>query len=104
MENNLIKIEECPVKRSLNILGGKWKLRIIGQIGIKILRYGDLKRQIPDISEKMLIQELKSLVKFNILNKKSYNEVPPKVEYSLTKKGLKVLPILEKLTEFGEEN
>ncbi|AIN73725.1 helix-turn-helix transcriptional regulator [Flavobacterium psychrophilum] len=104
MKNNFLQVEECPVKRSLNILGGKWKLRIIGQIGIEIRRYGDLKRQIPDISEKMLIQELKSLVEFNILDKKSYNEIPPKVEYSLTKKGLKVLPILESLSEFGKEN
>lgn len=104
MKNNLIEAEQCPVKRSLNILGGKWKLRIIAQIGIEIRRYGDLKRQIPDISEKMLIQELKSLVEFNVLHKKSYNEIPPKVEYSLTEKGLKVLPILKTLIEFGNDN
>lgn len=104
MKNKISEVRECPVKHSLDILGGKWKLRIIGQIGTEKCRYGELKRLIPDISEKMLIQELKSLVNFNILDKKSFNEVPPKVEYTLTNKGLKVLPIIEILIEFGKEN
>lgn len=102
-ENNFTTDQEYPVKGSLTILGGKWKLRIIPKIGTEKRRYGDLKKEIPDVSEKMLIQKLKSMVEFNILDKKSYLEIPPRVEYSLTQKGLKVLPILEKLIEFGSK-
>ncbi len=92
----------CPVKKTLEIIGGKWKLRIIAQIGGEVRRYGDMRRLLPDISEKMLIQELKSLVEHDILNKKSYNEIPPKVEYTLTKKGKKVLPLIEYMNNFGK--
>jgi DNA-binding HxlR family transcriptional regulator len=100
MKNNIAEVE-CPVKKTLEVIGGKWKLRIIGQIGMDVCRYGELRKLIPDISEKMLIQELKSLVEYAILNKKSYNEIPPKVEYSLTKKGKKVLPLIEDMVSFG---
>ncbi|WP_299122395.1 winged helix-turn-helix transcriptional regulator [uncultured Tenacibaculum sp.] len=57
----------------------------------------------PEISEKMLIQELKKMTSSNILNRKAYPEIPPRVEYSLTDKGLKVLPILEQIKNFGME-
>jgi DNA-binding HxlR family transcriptional regulator len=93
--------ENCPIKKTLEIIGGKWKLRIIAQIGMDVCRYGELRKLLPDISEKMLIQELKSLVEYDILNKKSYNEIPPKVEYSLSKKGKKVLPLIEDMASFG---
>ncbi|MFB9080627.1 winged helix-turn-helix transcriptional regulator [Flavobacterium procerum] len=96
--------EKCPVKASLALLGGKWSLIILYQINNKIIRYGELKRSIPGISEKMLIQELNHLVKNDLVNKKAYAEIPPKVEYTLTQKGLKTLPIVQKLAEFGREN
>lgn len=67
-----------------------------------MMRYGDLKRAIPDISEKMLIQELKSLVDLGILEKKSFGEIPPRVEYRLTQQGKKALPLLEHIKAFGE--
>jgi DNA-binding HxlR family transcriptional regulator len=92
---------QCPIKKTLDVIGGKWKLRIIAQIGTSICRYGELKKLIPDISEKMLIQELKSLVENEILNKKSYHEVPPRVEYSLSKKGKKVLPLIDDMVSLG---
>jgi DNA-binding HxlR family transcriptional regulator len=92
----------CPVRRAMDIIGGKWKLFIIQQLGRNVLRYGDIKRAIPDISEKMLIQELKSLVELGIVEKKSYGEVPPRVEYRLTKQGKKALPLLKHIKEFGD--
>lgn len=94
---------DCPVKKALDIIGGKWKLRLIYQINTHTMRYGELKRQVPDISEKMLIQELKSLVIQGVLHKKSYKEIPPRVEYSLTEKGKDVLPIIDQLIAFGSE-
>lgn len=96
--------EKCPVKASLALLGGKWSLIILYQINNRIIRYGELKRSIPGISEKMLIQELNNLVKHELVYKKAYAEIPPKVEYTLTKKGLNTLPIVQKLAEFGREN
>ena len=108
MKNNLKKInqsdENCPVRKSLSLLGGKWTLLILFQINNRIIRYGDLKRSIPGISEKVLIQKLNHLVENNLVKKKSYLEIPPKVEYQLTKLGLETLPVVESLTLFGLKN
>jgi len=90
------------VRKAMEIVGGKWKLFIIQQLGNNTLRYSDIKRAIPDISEKMLIQELKSLVKSGVIEKKSYGEIPPRVEYRLSAKGKKALPLLEHIKKFGE--
>lgn len=96
--------ENCPVRRSLKLLGGKWTLLILFQINERIIRYGELKRAIPGISEKVLIQELNFLVEHKFVSKKAYPEIPPKVEYSLTELGLKTLPIADTLAIFGLES
>lgn len=96
--------ENCPVRKSLAVLGGKWTLLILFQINDRVIRYGELKRCIPGISEKMLIQELNFLVENKFVSKKSYPEIPPRVEYRLTKLGLNTLPIIDKLASFGLEN
>jgi DNA-binding HxlR family transcriptional regulator len=96
--------ENCPVRKSLVLLGGKWTLLIVFQINERVLRYGELKRCIPNISEKMLIQELNFLVENKLVSKKAYPEIPPRVEYRLTELGLKALPIVDKLASFGLEN
>jgi DNA-binding HxlR family transcriptional regulator len=96
--------ETCPVRRTLNILGGKWTLLILFQINERVIRFGELKRSIPGISEKMLIQELNFLVEHNLVSKKAYPEIPPRVEYRLTELGIKTLPIAETLGVFGQEN
>nr|WP_298425485.1 winged helix-turn-helix transcriptional regulator [uncultured Kordia sp.] len=82
-------------------MGGKWRLLIINEIGTEKRRFGEMKRLIPMISEKMLIQELKNLVAFGILHRKAYKEIPPRVEYSLTSYGHKVLPIIDQIKTFG---
>lgn len=96
--------DNCPVRKSLAILGGKWTLLILFQINDRVIRYGELKRCIPGISEKMLIQELNVLAEKKFVSKKSYPEIPPRVEYRLTKLGLNTLPIIDKLASFGLEN
>jgi len=103
-KNILPSDDNCPVRKSLAILGGKWTLLVLFQINDRVLRYGELKRAIPGISEKVLIQELNSLVEYRLVSKKSYAEIPPKVEYRLTKLGLETLPIIETLAIFGLEN
>ncbi|WP_196894010.1 winged helix-turn-helix transcriptional regulator [Aureivirga marina] len=101
MKKNEINKIECPVGKALKIIGGKWRLRILNEIGEEKRRFGELKRLIPDISEKMLIQELKTLMEYNLVSKKSYHQIPPKVEYSLTEKGKKVFPVLEQIVIFA---
>lgn len=95
------KNEKCPVATALEVIGGKWTLQIIYEIGEEKRRFGELKRLIPTISEKMLIQELKKLAKLQVVYRKAYPEIPPRVEYSLTDKGKKVLPILIEIEKFG---
>ena len=92
----------CPVSEAIKVIGGKWRLPIIHVIGHEKRRFGELKRLLPTISEKMLIQELKHLTQYEILNRKAYKEIPPRVEYSLTAFGKKVLPIIEQIHTFGQ--
>lgn len=103
MEKNSQKlIDTCPVRKSLDVIGGKWRLLIIGQFfQQRIHRFSELKKLLPEISEKMLNQELKYLIEHKILNKISYPETPPRVEYSLTILGENALPFIGMLAEFG---
>ncbi len=101
MEKTQNIIELCPVRESLKIIGGKWRLQIIFEIGSKTRRFGEIKRLIPAISEKVLIQELKNLAELGVLNRKAYKEIPPRVEYSLTEQGKEILPIIEQMKIFG---
>ncbi|MFC4478889.1 helix-turn-helix domain-containing protein [Flavobacterium sp.] len=96
--------ENCPVKKSLGLLGGKWTMMILFQINSRTIRYGELKRAVVGISEKMLIQELNALVENKLVSKKAYPEIPPRVEYTLTELGLKTLPIIDQIAAFGLEN
>ncbi len=99
MENNF---SPCSVGEALKLIGGKWRLKIVYEIGSEKRRFGELKRLIPSISEKMLIQELKVLTEAGILHRKAYKEIPPRVEYSLTEFGFEALPIIEQIKRFGK--
>ena len=92
----------CPIRTTLEMLGGKWKLLIIFQIGERAVRFGELKRSLPDISEKMLVQELKSLADNDLVVRHSYGEVPPRVDYRLTERGKMALPLIGHLRDFGQ--
>ena len=99
---NSLTSTKSALKKTLDIICGKWRLHIIFQLDTEARRYGELRRMIPDVSEKVLIQELKALVLLGVLEKKSYNEIPPRVEYALTPKGLQILPTLQSLIKVGE--
>ena len=80
--------ELCPVESFTEMLGGKWKLLIINTIRKKgVVRFGQLAASIPNISRKVLTDQLKSLHRDNLISRKQYQQIPPKVEYSLTKKA-----------------
>lgn len=97
-----ISDESCPVRKTMKLLGGKWTMIILFQLNNRKLRYGELKRAIPGISEKMLISELKSLCENKLVSKKEYAEIPPKVEYKLTDFGKKTFPLMDELARFGQ--
>ncbi|HEV7346891.1 helix-turn-helix domain-containing protein [Telluribacter sp.] len=92
----------CPIRTTLELVGGKWKLLILQQLYDKVLRLSELKSLIPDISEKMLIQELKTLVDSGLVHRENFGEVPPRVEYSLTDKGKNIKPLIEEMLHFAE--
>ena len=104
MESQEIRItSRCPIRTTLDLVGGKWKLLILHQLRGNALRLSELKRLIPDISEKILIQELKKLVDNKLVIRKNYGEVPPRVEYSISNAGAQALPLLEVMKKFAEE-
>ena len=94
--------ERLIVKKALEVVCGKWRLLILLHLGLKTRRYSELRRLLPDVSEKVLIQELKALVQLGVLEKQSYNEVPPRVEYKLSQKGVAVLPLLHQIKDIGK--
>ena len=96
-----ISDENCPLRKTLEIIGGKWTMLIIFQINERSIRYGELKRCIVGISEKMFIAQLKFLGEKGIVHKKSFPEIPPKVEYTLTDSGKELLPIINQIIQYG---
>ena len=91
----------CPIRTTLELLGGKWRLLILFQLKNGSLRLSALRKSIPDISEKMLIQELKTLVDSELVSRKNFGEVPPRVEYSITEKGKAAMPLIEEMRNFA---
>lgn len=94
--------ERLEVKKGLEVVSGKWRLLILLHLAPKTRRYSELRRLLPDVSEKVLIQELKALVQLGVLEKQSYNEVPPRVEYRLSRRGGEILPMLLQIREIGK--
>lgn len=91
------------VELSLDIIGGKWKIPIIWSLKESSRRYGELKRSLPKVTHKMLTQQLRELEADEIITRKVYPEVPPKVEYSLTLLGKSIIPVIDLLSEWGGE-
>src|SRR6056297_3558762 len=87
----------CPIRTTSDLLSGKWKLLILFQLAPQPLRPSELKRLIPDISEKMLIQELKTLCDNGLVARKNFGEVPPRVVYEVTPIGQKIMPIITEM-------
>ena len=92
----------CPIRTTLELLGGKWKLLILFQLNHRAMRLSQLKAAIPDISEKMLIQELKTLADNQLITRTNFGEVPPRVEYTLTQKGSLAIPLIGEMKKFAD--
>lgn len=92
---------DSPLVKAINAIGGKWKTLILYALYGKTLRFGELKSAIPNITQKMLTQQLRELEADGLVNRVAYNEIPPKVEYSLTDYANELGPILGQLCEWG---
>lgn len=94
----------CPVRATVDIIGGKWKPIILYYLKEQVQRPGELQRLIPHATKKMLTQQLRELEVDKIVERKVYNQVPPKVEYSLTKYGNTLKPVLESMAAWGNQH
>lgn len=94
---------KCGVEYAFKRIGGKYKARILWHLGVSAeLRFGELGRVLPDVSTKMLTQALRELESDQLIIRKMYYEVPPKVEYSLTDTGRQLIPFLEHLNDWAQ--
>lgn len=95
----------CLVDLTMNIIGGKWKAVILWHLGKSDkLRYGELRKVLGNITPKMLTQQLRNLESLDMIERKEFYQIPPKVEYSLTKRGESVIPLLYSMCEWSREN
>ena len=99
------KLEEdirCPLEYGLSVFGGNWRSRIICVLAAKkTLRYSALRKEMANITDAVLATTLKELIGDGIIARKSYDEIPPRVEYSLTEKGASVVPILQSICRWS---
>ena len=104
MKSNVFRYSDCPMHRSMAILGTKWKPIIIYALRERKARFGQLYTIVGSISKKVLTTTLKELEKDGILLREEFKEVPPKVEYSLTEKGKALIPIMLQLTDWDKKH
>lgn len=95
---------KCPVTGMLQIIGGKWKPVILYCLKSEKRRFGEISARIPNISRKVLTEQLKELEEDGLLTRKQYNEIPPRVEYELTELGKSLDPVLNEMEKWGMEN
>lgn len=95
---------QCPVAAMLELIGGKWKPVILYCLRLDTRRFGEIAARIPTISRKVLTDQLKELEQDQIIIRKQFNEIPPRVEYSLSELGKSMAPVLAEMEKWGNEN
>jgi DNA-binding HxlR family transcriptional regulator len=91
-----------PIDAALEIIGGKYKVAILYYIRESVLRFGELRRLMPLATKRMITKQLRELERDGMIDRKVFRQVPPRVDYSLTKEGKSIVPILEDLCEWGK--
>lgn len=99
--NESVLREYCGMSHMLLVLGGRWKANIIAQLLMGKMRYSELKKSIPNISERMLVAQLREMEKDQLVRRIVYAEVPPRVEYELTPLGLSTRPMMKVISDWG---
>ena len=97
------ELPACPVETTLMLIGDKWKVLILRDLLPGTKRFGELKKSIGNVSQKVLTAQLRDMERNGLVNRKVYPEVPPRVEYSLTELGRSLKPILDAMWDWGEE-
>lgn len=96
---------DCPIRNVLSRIGDKWSILVLYTLSQQdVSRFNQLQRSIPDISQKMLTSTLKTLEADGIIDRHAYPEVPPRVEYSISKRGETLLPIIQELITWASQN
>jgi len=104
MKGNENVTPSCPMADLLKIIGGKWKIYILWILNTGTRRFGQLQRELGHITQAMLTKQLRELEKDGFISRYVYQEVPPKVEYSLTELGRRFSPVLEQMYAWGQDN
>ncbi|MEO6090435.1 MAG: helix-turn-helix domain-containing protein [Umezawaea sp.] len=97
----MAKRYHCPVELAVDVVGGKWRTVILAHLKEGERRYGELRRLMPDVSEKMLVQRLRELQEAGLVTRREHDVVPPRVDYSLTEEGVSLAPVLQALYDWG---
>ena len=101
-EKTVKELPACPVETTLTLIGDKWKVLILRDLLPGTKRFGELKKSIGKVSQKVLTAQLRDMEQNGLVHRKVYPEVPPRVEYSLTPLGKSLKPILDALQTWGE--
>ena len=102
MQDIINELPECPVETTLLLIGDKWKVLILRELMTGTKRFGELKKAIGNVSQKVLTAQLRTMESTNLLERTVYAEVPPRVEYTLTKTGYSLKPILDAMWAWGD--
>ena len=102
MSEKIKELPACPVETTLTLIGNKWKVLIIRDLLTGTKRFGELKKSIGSVSQKVLTSQLRDMEEDGLVHREVYAEVPPRVEYSLTELGLSLQPILDAMVSWGE--
>src|ERR1700761_2726386 len=93
----------CPVEACTEVVGGKWKGKILFILFTGTKRFGELRKLLPETTQRMLTMQLRELEQDGIIERKVYSQVPPKVEYSISKKGESLKPIIDAMWHWGRD-
>ncbi len=103
--NGISEVNVEPFLYTMSLINGKWKMHILFWLSKRdVLRYGELKKVLGNITDKMLSSQLKELEHDKLIIRTEYNQIPPKVEYSLSEVGLSLMPVLTSICEWGHEH
>lgn len=103
MDTTKTELPACPVETTLTLISDKWKVLILRDLMTGTKRFGELKKSIGGVSQKVLTAQLRQMEESGLLTRKVYPEVPPRVEYTLTELGYSLKPILDAMWTWGEE-
>lgn len=103
MQGRCARYATCPMTVVHKLISGKWKILILWYLSNQTLRFSEIKKKLPDVTQKMLTNQLRSLEEDGLIYRTVYPVVPPKVEYSLTEAGEKLVPILESMYGYGTD-